>query len=239
VRGTSRVALVALLGLALALVLGARWAFAFDQGESTPLPTQIEIPPQPAEPRSSATPNLDEPPPPRPTRHGLVLETTLGALAFAGQFRHVAPPAYLMRAALGYDLLKWLTVLGTSELAFTDTSESEDPSLVRAFPIWGFGGGIRAGARMSSRLAAFIEGDVGAMAADVPHNTLANLGFRSAESLGVAAGGRVGVEWYQVDSHFAISFQGGSRAAMGFSHAPASGDLPLMWDIDAGLKYAF
>ena len=144
-----------------------------------------------------------------------------------------------MRAALGYEVLHWLTVLGTSELAFTDTSESEDPSLVRAFPIWGFGGGIRAAARLGLRLAGFIEGDAGAMAAAVPHNALANVGFRYAENPGFAGGGRVGVEWDQVDPHFALSVQGGIRTALGFSHWPASGDVPLMWDIGPGLTYAF
>jgi len=239
VGGTSRVAVFGVLGLVAALLLDAGSALAFDQSESGSSSAHFDIPSLAPDPVSAATPNLDEPPPPRPRRHGLVLETTLGALAFAGQFRHIAPPAYLMRAALGYELLHWLTLLGASELAFTDTSESEDASLVRAFPIWGVGGGIRGVARMGLRFAGFIEGDVGAMAAAVPHNALANVGFRYAESPGLAAGGRVGVEWNQIDPHFALSLQGGIRAGLGFSHSPASGDVPLMWDIGPGLKYVF
>ena len=47
---------------------------------------------------------LAEAPPPRPRRKGLVLESTLGVLGFAGQFRHVAPPAYWLHAQLGYEV---------------------------------------------------------------------------------------------------------------------------------------
>jgi hypothetical protein len=144
-----------------------------------------------------------------------------------------------MRTTIGYELLRWLAVLVESELAFTDTSESQDPSNARAFPIWGLGGGLRFGASLTSRLGGFIEGHVGAMAAAVPHNTLGNLGFGAAESPGAVIGGRLGVEWYQVDPHLALSIQAGTRAASSFSTRIASGDVPLMWDVTGGLRYTF
>ena len=147
-----------------------------------------------------------------------------------------------MRTTLGYEFFGWLTLLAESELAFTDTSESQDPSNARAFPIWGFGGGIRFSARLAQRLAGFVEGDAGALAAAVPHNALTKLGFRAAESPGWALGGRLGLVWYQVDPHLALTLQTGSRAALGFSRVAASGnsgDVPLMWDVAVGLRYAF
>jgi hypothetical protein len=230
-----------LFGVVTAFVFQATPVFG--QGESQPLPDQIEILPRPPEPRANVESNPEQPPPPRPRRRGLMLESTLGMLAFAGQFRHVAPPAYLMRAALGYELLRWLTILAESELGFTDTSESQDPSHARAFPLWGLGGGLRVSAHFTSRFAGFVEGHVGALAAAVPHNALSNLGFGSAESPGAYVGGRLGVEWYQLDPHLALIAQAGARAASGFQArlgaGTTSGDLPLLWDIGVGLRYAF
>jgi hypothetical protein len=182
--------------------------------------------------------SLGEAPPPRPRHKGVVLESTLGVLAFGGRFRHVAPPASFLHTQLGYELLSWLMVFGEAELAFTDTSESQDVSGSRAFPLYGFGGGVRVGPRIGT-FGMFMQADVGALAAEVPHGALADLGFRGAESLGVVIGGRVGLEWYQRDRHLALTLQGGPRLAQGFSKLGASADVPIMWDVAAGLRYTF
>jgi hypothetical protein len=169
----------------------------------------------------------------------LVLESTVGVLGFAGKFRNVAPPAYWMHTQLGFELFSWLMLFGEAELALTDTSESQDPSQSYAFPMWGFGGGARVGMRVKD-FGGFVQADVGALAASVPHNALANLGFRKAESLGAQFGGRVGFEWYQKDRHFALCAQGGVRDAQGFSREYAAGsDVALMWDAAGGLRYTF
>lgn len=227
-------------------------AFAQDAKDATTLSpdAQIEISPQPeakpdkgsnaggtASDGSESPDGAEAPPPARPRGHGLVLETTAGMLGFAGQFRHVAPPAYFTRGQLGYELLPWLQVFGDAELALTSTSEAEDPSHARAFPIWGFGGGVRLGWR-SKAIGAFVQGDVGALTAVVPHGALTYLGFRAAESLGLDVGGRVGVEWYHRDRHLALTLQGGPRLAQGFGKTAVS-DVPLMWDTAVGLRYGF
>jgi hypothetical protein len=188
----------------------------------------------------SARPRLGEAPvpPQRPRHKGLVLESTLGVLGFAGQFRHLAPPGSFIHAQLGYEILQWLMLFGEAELAFTDTSESQNASQSRAFALWGFGGGARAGVHVGN-LGGFVQGDVGALAAQVPHDLLAYLGFREAERLSTQFGARVGVEWYQRDRHFALTVQGGPRVAEGFSKFAAASDLPLMWDVAAGLRYTF
>jgi hypothetical protein len=182
--------------------------------------------------------NAGEAPPPRPRKKGLVLESTMGMLAFAGQFRHVAPPAFWMHMQLGYEVLRWLMVFGEGELGYTDSSVSEDESHAMAFPVWGFGGGLRGTVHASDRVAFFGQLDVGALTAYVPHNALAVLGFRGAESLNVQFGGRLGVEWYQVDRHFALSLEAGLRDATGFAKFSAN-DTPLMWDASAGIRYTF
>ncbi|MGO9835216.1 MAG: hypothetical protein ACLP1X_13470 [Polyangiaceae bacterium] len=202
--------------------------------------TQIEIAPQPPEGKVHAeAPSPDEPPPMRPRRAGLVLESSLGALGFVGQFRHVAPTASWFHGQLGYEVTRWLMLFGEGELAYTDTSESVDESHVAAFPIWGVGGGGRATFHATERVAMFVQGDVDALVADVPHGTLAIYGFRSAESLQPAFGPRLGLEWYQMDRHLALSLQGGARYANGFAKFLASSDIPVLWDAAACLRYTF
>jgi hypothetical protein len=202
--------------------------------------TQIEIAPEPPEGKVHAeATNPDAPPPVRPRRAGLVLESSLGALGFVGQFRHVAPTASWVHGQLGYEVTRWLMLFGEGELAFTDTSESVDESHVTAFPIWGFGGGARATFHATERVALFVQGDVDALTADVPHGTLAIYGFRSAESLQPAFGTRVGLEWYQIDRHLALSLQAGVRYANGFAKFLASSDIPMLWDAAGCLRYTF
>jgi len=181
---------------------------------------------------------LIEAPPPRPHKKGLVLEAGLGVLGFAGQFKHVAPPGYWLHAQLGYEVLDWLMFFGEGELAFTDTGEAQSPSHQIAFPIWGFGGGARFTLHATPRVAFFAQGQVGALEADVPHNALLLLGFRNAESLGVSFGGRLGVEWYQLDRHLALDAQVGVRDASGFAKV-TSNDTALMWDASLGVRYTF
>jgi hypothetical protein len=180
-----------------------------------------------------------EAPPPRPHKKGVVLESTMGVLGFIGQFRHIAPPAYYLRTQLGYEIFNWLMVFGEGELAYTDTGVSEDPSHSIAFPIWGFGGGLRATIHPTERFAFFVQGEGGALSAYVPHDALTILGFRNAESLGASVGGRLGLEWYQLDRHIALGIQGGARDALGFAKVVGGSDLPLMWDASAGFRYTF
>ncbi len=184
-----------------------------------------------------------EAPPVRPRHKGLVVETTAGMLAFAGQFRHVAPPGYWIHGQVGYEIWSWLMVFGESELAMTNTSEAQDESHALAFPIFAFGGGARGTWHVTERFALFLQGDVGAIEAMVPKGSLSSLGYANAESLSVYFGGRLGAEWYQIDRHLALVAQAGARDAQGFSRTAPSGrsgnDPPIMWDVAAGLRYTF
>ncbi len=205
----------------------------------------IDIAVQPPTPTATEAPSdvgpegLVEAPPPRPHHKGVVLESTLGVLGFGGQFRHVAPPAYWLHALLGYEITSWLMLFGEGELAFTETSESQDESHTMAFPLWGFGGGARATIHATPRVAFFGQGEIDGLAADVPHNALTILGYRNAETLAASFGARIGVQWYQVDRHLALTAQVGARDAVGFAKVAAGGDTPLMWDAALGLSYTF
>jgi len=205
---------------------------------------QVTIATAPPEGKTGETDNTlptapAEAPPPRPRKKGVVLEQTLGMLGFGGQFRHVAPPSFWMHMQLGYELLNWLMVFGSGELAFTSSDVSQDASHSMAFPIYGFGGGLRATVHVTDRFAFFVQGEGGALTAYVPRDSLTILGFRDAENLNGQIGGRIGLEWYQIDRHLALTAQGGLRDALGFEKVVGGADLPLMWDAALGLRYTF
>ena len=206
-----------------------------------------QVAPAPPEGRTPDEPRVDgsdswvvgAAPPPRPRRSGLVLESDLGVLGFAGRFRHVAPPAYWLRGQLGYELVRWLMVYGVAEVALTDTSESLDESRSMAFALWGFAGGVRATFHASERVALQVQGEAGAIAADVPRGSLALLGYGGAERLDVAVRAGAGLEWYASDRHLALCALAGARIAEGFAKHIGSSDLPLLWDAGGGVRYTF
>lgn len=180
-----------------------------------------------------------EAPPAPPHKRGLVLEGSLGALGFAGKFHNIAPPAVWMHFHVGYEIFKWLMPFVSGELGFTDTSATAaDPSKNRAFPIYGFGGGVRFTIPVSARVGVFAQGDIGAMQADITKYALANLGYANAEKLGLYYGGKLGFEWYQVDRHMGLGLQGGARMLTGFARTVGS-DAPVAWDAAATIRYTF
>jgi hypothetical protein len=195
-----------------------------------------------SEPESTLPTPPPEAPPGRPRHKGLVVETSAGMLAFAGAFRHVAPPAPWLHGLIGYELFRWLMIFGESELAMTDTSEAQSESEAVSFAMFGFGGGVRGTLHVTERVALFLQGNLGVLEAMVAHGALANLGYPNAENLNLQLGGRVGVEWYMVDRHLALAFQAGLRDAQGFKQSepflPTS-DTPLIWDVALALRYTF
>ncbi|MBS2020617.1 MAG: hypothetical protein JST00_47625 [Deltaproteobacteria bacterium] len=179
-----------------------------------------------------------EAPPPPPYKSTLVIDTSLGALTFLGRFGDVAPTAPWMHTQIGYELFKWLMFFGEGELAFTDTSRAQDPPKTRAFPIFGFGGGARFTARFTDRFGMYLQGSVGLMKADVKTRALRLIGYGDAEDLGFYTGGRLGVEWYMLDRHFALGLHGGVRFATNFQRQIGD-DTPLALDAGAHIRYAF
>jgi hypothetical protein len=238
-------------GLAAAALLGgmlvAGSARAADPPPGAPAPTEEQIEAavkadaNPAPPAASvASPDADdEAPPPLPRKKGIVVESRLGALAFLGRFRQVAPTAPWFQIDAGYELFRWLLLFGEGELAITDTSVAQDASKARAFPIFGFGAGARFTVHLSERVALYGQGSLGAMKADVAKNAFGLLGYKDAESLGVYLGGRLGVEWYMVDRHLALGFGAGVRDAKGFAKTGPVSDTPLMLDVAVALRYTF
>jgi hypothetical protein len=214
------------------------------QGEAAPA-ASTPVPPESVAADAASSPAsilpeapLEAPPPP-PRRKGVVLESRLGALAFLGDFRKVAPTAPWWHVDAGYELLSWLAVFGYGELSFTDTSGVQGPSNSFAFPLYGFGGGARATVHATPRVAFFLEADGGVLRADVPKGALADLGYANAERFGLSVGGRLGVEWYQVDRHLAFGLDVGLRDATGFAQQFIGKAAPLMLDASGAIRYTF
>jgi hypothetical protein len=180
-----------------------------------------------------------EAPPPTPRHKGVVLDATLGAMGFLGTFRRVAPPGPWLHIDGGYEPLKWLLVFGEAELAFTDTSIAQDDTKARAFPIFGFGAGVRPKIHFSDRVAMFAQIQLGILKADVSQNALGLIGYRDAEDFSLHYGGRLGLEWYQIDRHLALGLMGGLRHCSGFAKFGTRGEAALLWDSGATLRYSF
>ena len=224
--------------LLLAAVLLAHPAAAQEE----PVTAQVDLskdtrPPEAEDPL--AAPPLSEggAPPAAPYKKTLVVDTSIGVLAFFGKFGKVAPPGPLWRMQLGYELTRWLMVFGEGELAFTDTSNREQPPDTRSFPLFGFGGGARATVHPHRRVGAYLQAEAGALKADIKTNALGILGFKDAESLGFSVGGHLGVEWYQVDRHFALGLNAGFRVPTNFGRS--DGGAAFAIDGGAALRYAF
>lgn len=175
---------------------------------------------------------LDVPPPP-PRKRGVVLETSLGAMGFLGKLKNVSPTASMLHAQLGYEPFRWLMAFVEGDIAFTSTRYIE-PS--RGYALYGLGGGARVTGHFSERVAGYVQGDVGMMEAS--SDVLVSYGFRDSESWNVYFGGTAGVEWYQVDPHYALALNGGVRATPGLKREVGD-DLALSWLGAASIRYTF
>ncbi len=189
-------------------------------------------------PKIDSVESLEAPPPP-PRRSGLVLQGNLGGLFFPGAFGKLSPPAPHFRVALGYEIFRWLMVYGEGELAFGSTSVASDPPFVRAFPIWGFGGGVRGTVPIGSRVGLWLEAGPGLWSTQTATNALGVLGFKDAESLGLFVRGRIGVDWYQIDRHFALFLAGGARFAPSFTYSSGPAGAPIVAEGSVGIRYTF
>ena len=193
-----------------------------------------------------------EAPPPPPHRNGFVLEQSLGAQGFVGKFGGlIGHPIPWIQTIFGYELFRChdengnlrgcpfeLMVFGEGDLGFGDTGSSVGPSQNRPFPILAFGGGLRLGFQFTHRFGMYVEGLAGGDVAYVQSGVLVNFGYGKAEALGFQVGGRLGVEWFQIDRHLGLGLSGGARYMANLAYE-VGGDLPLAWDATADLRYTF
>lgn len=180
-----------------------------------------------------------EAPPPAPYAKGLVIDASVGALGWLGQFGKLAPVGPWFHGQVGYELLSWLMLYGETELAFSDTSRKEEAPRTRVFSLFGFGGGARLTWHIIERLGIYGQPGLGMMTARIARNALGLHGFRDAEELAPWLGFRAGVEWFQIDRHLALGLSSGIRLATGFAKVGRGSDTPLALDGGISIRYAF
>jgi hypothetical protein len=174
-----------------------------------------------------------EVPPPPPRKKGFVLDTSVGAMGFLGKLKNVSPTASMLHTQLGYEPLRWLMAFVGADIAFT-SSRYIEPS--RGYAIYGMGAGARFTMRFNERVAAYAQGDLGLM--ETSSDLLASYGFREAENWNLYFGGTLGLEWYQVDPHYALALNGGARKTTGFKREVGS-DPAISWLGGVAIRYTF
>jgi hypothetical protein len=174
-----------------------------------------------------------EVPPPPPRKRGFVLESSLGAMGFFGKLKNVSPTASMLHAQFGYEPFRWLMAFVEGDIAFT-SSRYIEPS--RGYAIYGMGAGARVTVHFTDRVAGYAQGDIGLMEAS--SDMLGSHGYPDAENWNVFFGGTLGVEWYQIDPHYALALNGGARKTPGFDRSVGS-DQAISWLGAAAIRYTF
>ncbi len=174
-----------------------------------------------------------EVPPPPPRKSGLVVEGSFGAMGFLGKLGNISPTASSFHFQLGFEPFRWLMAFGEWDLSFTSTRYSPP---ARGYGIYAFGGGGRITIGLGDRVSTYGQVDFGLTTTS--SNVLHTYGFYDAENLNGYIGGTVGLEWYQVDPHYALALYAGVRDTQGFVRQ-IPGDVGLAWRGGVSIRYAF
>ena len=189
-------------------------------------------------PLTDVTSEEEELAPPPPPRHkGFVVESSIGAFGQIGEMRHVSPIAPWFHLQFGYEPLRFLMVFAEGDLVLSNTSYSHPPPPPRSYALWGFGGGVRGTVKASERVGLYLQASLGG--ASVTADVLGIYGYHDADKFNLYLAGELGVEWYQVSPHLALSLHGGVRDYTATFKREQSSQPPLAWVSGLGLRYTF
>jgi len=232
-----------------ALCCGASWLLASTLGHAAEAPPkERQLTPEEidawldsrAMPKSSGeaggNDDLEAPPPP-PRKKGFVLESSVGVMGQIGRLRHITPNAPWFGLRLGFEPLRWLMVFVDSDLFVASTSYAHPPPPPRSFAFWNAGAGFRLTFKPTDRFGAYLQGSLGAGRAT--EDVLRLYGYRHAHELGLYEGAELGLEWYQVNPHLALSVHGGVRNYPRALVRDRDAQPPMTWLGGAGLRYTF
>jgi hypothetical protein len=180
----------------------------------------------------------EEQPLPAPRRHGFVLESGVGFVTQVGSLAHITPTAPDFQVRFGYEVLPWLMALVEADIAFASTSYASQPPPPRTYFHFAGGAGLRFTLPVGRVLAVFAQGSLG-LAEVSEQNVLSIYGFPDADELNLYVDGRIGLEWYQVNPHFALGLQGGIRSYTQGLTRDRGNEAPLAVLASANLRYAF
>lgn len=178
-----------------------------------------------------------EAPPPPPPHHGLVLESSVGALGHIGPLKNVSPTSPWFHLQLGYEPLHWLMLFGEADLVFGTTKYANPPPEPRSYALYGGGGGLRLTIKPTERVGIYLQGSVGA--AKINDDVLVVYGYPNADRFGLYYAGQLGLEWYQVSPHYALAVHGGLRNYQEVLGHDRLSDPALAWTGGAAIRYVF
>jgi hypothetical protein len=193
--------------------------------------------PSGAVPADSATPGPEEAPPPPPHRHGVTIESSIGALTYLGPLQHITPTSPWFHLKLGFEPWRWLLVFAETDQVFSTTSYAHPPPPPRTYRMYGFGGGLRFTVKFIERLGGYVEGSGGI--AEASTDVLEVYGYTHATEWSPYFGGRLGLEWYPVNPHLAVSAHGGVRSYQAGLKREQSQELALAVLGGLALRYTF
>jgi hypothetical protein len=170
-----------------------------------------------------------------PRRHGWVLEGSVGALGHLGNMRRVSPTAPWFRLQVGYEPLDWLMVFAQADVALSSTSLAKRPPAERGYALFGLGGGVRLGWQPFSAVGFYLQGDAGF--ASVTEDVLSTYGYPDADRLRPFAGGTLGLEWFQLSPHYALSVSGGTRDYFRTFDRINGDQPPWVWYSSVAIRY--
>lgn len=178
-----------------------------------------------------------EVPPPPPRHHGLVVESSIGALQHLGALKHVTPLSPWFHLQVGFEPVKWAMLFGEGDITLSNTTYAHPPPTPRTYAMFGFGGGARFTIKPTDRFGIYAQGSIGA--AKVTNDSLITYGYNDSTSLGPYYGGALGLEWYQIDPHYALALNGGVRNYNSILDRSRSNQTALALIIAAALRYTF
>ena len=178
----------------------------------------------------------EEPLEPAPRHHGWVLEGSAGALGHLGNMRDVSPVSPWFRLQVGYELFDWLMLFAEGDVALSSTSLASRPPEKRGYALFGAGGGVRISWCPFTAVGFYLQGDGGF--ASVDQDVLATYGYPEADRLRPFAGGALGVEWFQLSPHYALSVSGGARSYFQNFDRIYGTRPPWAWFSAVSIRYA-
>jgi hypothetical protein len=170
-----------------------------------------------------------------PRRHGFVIEGSVGALGHLGDMKHISPTAPWFRLQLGYELFDWLMLLGQGDVSLANTAYAHRPPDKRAYALFGFGVGTRLSWQPFRALGVYLQGDAGL--SSVSEDVLSTYGYPDAASLRPYFGGSLGVEWFQINPHYALTVHGGVRDYVQNFERTNGANPPIAWFSGLALRY--
>lgn len=183
------------------------------------------------------TGQVDEAPPPPPRAEGLVVETGLGALGHLGPLKNITPTAPRWYLHLGYEIFSWAMIFAEGDVSFMNTGFAAPPPQPRSFAFWGVGGGVRFTVRPADRFGIYLQGSAGG--AQATTDVLEIYGYTDADEFKPYFAGQLGLEWYQVSRHLALTANGGVRNYNEGLARLRSTETALAWTGGVSLRYAF